>query len=250
MSQSTPSGLTRFAFNLGIAGAAIAIVGILGVQLGLWAPMVGFGGFVLGTIGCGSVAMVTGALALFRNRQAAGGPDQGRALIATAIGLVLVAIVLVSASGGAGYPPINDISTDVSDPPSFAAEDLVPAYQGRDMNYPAEFVEIVQTAYPDLAPIQTDSPPGEAYARALASARGLGWTITYEDPVAHTFDATESTAVFRFVDDITIRVRPDEQGARIDVRSKSRDGQGDLGTNAERIRRFATEMTLPPVSSR
>jgi len=63
-------------------------------------------------------------------------------------------------------------------------------------------------------------------------------------------DASETTAVFRFVDDVTIRVSPSADGALIDVRSKSRDGRGDLGANAARIRRFAAEARLPSVGSR
>jgi uncharacterized protein (DUF1499 family) len=49
--------------------------------------------------------------------------------------------------------------------------------------------------------------------------------------------------VFRFVDDVLVRVRPaDGGGALVDVRSKSRDGRGDLGVNAARIRAFAEKL--------
>ncbi len=250
MTQTAQSGLTRFAWNAGVAGVVIAAGGILGVQLGLWAPMVAFGSFILGTFVCGSIAMIVGAISLFRSRKAPEQVDQRRAFISTGLGMLLVAVVFIAATGGADAPPINDITTDLINPPSFASPEIVTDYAGRDMAYPAEFVPIVQTSYPDLKPIEVTTDPGEAYARALASARALGWTITYEDPVARTFDATESTAVFHFVDDITVRVSPTQMGSRIDIRSKSRDGRGDLGANAERIRRFGTELTLPPVSAR
>ena len=40
-----------------------------------------------------------------------------------------------------------------------------------------------------------------------------------------------------------LRVRPDgAQGSRVDLRSKSRDGQGDMGTNAARIRAFVGQL--------
>jgi len=48
--------------------------------------------------------------------------------------------------------------------------------------------------------------------------------------------------IFRFVDDVSVRVRPDTGGAKIDVRSKSRDGKGDIGTNARRIRTFLAKL--------
>jgi hypothetical protein len=45
-----------------------------------------------------------------------------------------------------------------------------------------------------------------------------------------------------FVDDIVVRVRPRPDGSLVDVRSKSRDGQGDLGANAARIRQLANAL--------
>ena len=53
------------------------------------------------------------------------------------------------------------------------------------------------------------------------------------------WEAREVSRIFQFVDDIVVRVRPMATGAVIDVRSKSRDGRGDLGENAKRIRAFA-----------
>ena len=53
------------------------------------------------------------------------------------------------------------------------------------------------------------------------------------------FEAAVTSPTFLFVDDIVVRVRPEGDGSRIDVRSKSRDGKGDLGMNAKRIRAFA-----------
>jgi uncharacterized protein (DUF1499 family) len=78
------------------------------------------------------------------------------------------------------------------------------------------------------------------------------WTITQADPGAGTIEAVATTRVFGFQDDIVIRVRPDGDGAsRVDMRSKSRDGQGDIGTNAARIRAFVGNLEHPdgaPVS--
>jgi uncharacterized protein (DUF1499 family) len=39
-----------------------------------------------------------------------------------------------------------------------------------------------------------------------------------------------------------IRVRPTDAGSRIDVRSTSRVGVGDVGTNAARIRAYLGEL--------
>ncbi len=47
------------------------------------------------------------------------------------------------------------------------------------------------------------------------------------------------TAVFRFKDDIVIRVSADGTNSKVDVRSVSRIGVSDIGTNAARIRAFS-----------
>ena len=44
--------------------------------------------------------------------------------------------------------------------------------------------------------------------------------------------------IFRFRDDFVVRVRPDGEATRVDMRSKSRVGKGDLGANAKRIEQF------------
>ena len=44
------------------------------------------------------------------------------------------------------------------------------------------------------------------------------------------------------MDDVVIRVAETPQGTRVDMRSKSRVGQSDLGANAERVRTFLAEL--------
>ena len=56
-------------------------------------------------------------------------------------------------------------------------------------------------------------------------------------------DAVDRTFLLRLADDITVRIRPRADGARIDVRSASRIGRHDLGANAARIRRFLEELS-------
>ena len=72
----------------------------------------------------------------------------------------------------------------------------------------------------------------------LATSQSLGWEIVHQDPEQLTINARESSFVFKFVDDIVIRVKADGAGAILDLRSKSRDGRGDLGVNAARIVEF------------
>jgi len=55
-------------------------------------------------------------------------------------------------------------------------------------------------------------------------------------------EARATSKLFRFVDDVAIRIRSKDGGSVVDIRSKSRVGQGDLGANANRIRAIAAEL--------
>jgi uncharacterized protein (DUF1499 family) len=216
-----------------------ALLGLLGANLGALAPMTGFMVFVASALLGGLVTIVVSGVAIFLSR---GGRDpDGRRLglagLAAAIGLFLV--IFVAGSPGRGLPPINDITTDLENPPVFAPAQVVPEYVGRNMDYPPEFVGPARDAYPDLEPILLATPPGDAFEKALATADALGWEISASSPERLVFDAQDETRLFRFVDDVSVRVVADRAGSRVDVRSKSRDGQGDVGANAARIRRFA-----------
>ncbi len=76
------------------------------------------------------------------------------------------------------------------------------------------------------------------YTKALAAAEAVGWEILKSDPKAGRIEAVATTFWFGFKDDVLVRVTPDGSGSRVDVRSKSRVGRGDSGTNARRIQAY------------
>jgi uncharacterized protein (DUF1499 family) len=225
---------------LGALGVFDAVLGPILIHLGAVSPLFGFQAFFgLGLL-LGLVALLLSPFALRATRAAAGRTGRGLAWLGFGCGALLVGTLAMSAQPGAGLPPINDITTDLADPPAFASD---PAGLGRDMTYPPEFVPQVEAAYPDLAPVLVSSKPAEALALAEQTARELGWEVIEADPAGGTLLARQTTKVFRFVDDIVVRVRPSESGgAVVDVRSKSRDGRGDLGANATRIRAFTSAL--------
>jgi hypothetical protein len=59
------------------------------------------------------------------------------------------------------------------------------------------------------------------------------------------FPLGATTFWFRFKDDVVIRVKPLGKESRIDLRSVSRLGKGDLGANAKRIREFLNRLKPP-----
>jgi uncharacterized protein (DUF1499 family) len=221
-----------------IAGSG-TLFGLLGATLHIIPPMAGFMIFVASALLGGLLTILVSLVAAFLARGGRNPDGMRLALAGLAVGLGLMLIVVAAANPGRRLPPINDITTDLDNPPAFASAIVVPAYVGRNMNYPPEFVEQVREAYPDLIPIRLSSAPRQSFERALATAEQLGWTISANSPERLVFDAEHETRLFHFIDDVTVRVVADGSGSRIDVRSKSREGQGDLGANAARIRRFS-----------
>ena len=99
-----------------------------------------------------------------------------------------------------------------------------------------------RAAYPDIQPIMLAQPPAEAFKRVDKVAMAMGWDIVARAPADGRLEAVDSTMWFGFHDDIVVRIRPEGSGSRIDVRSKSRVWQADLGVNASRIRDFTARL--------
>ena len=136
-------------------------------------------------------------------------------------------------------PPIHDITTDTADPPVFVAVLPLRADAPNPAEYGGEDVAAAQQqAYPDLRPLILPLAPDVTFARALDAARGAGWAIVAADSTDRRIEATETTGWFGFKDDVVVRIRPADGGSRVDVRSVSRTGRSDVGTNARRIRAY------------
>ena len=228
------SRTAAWALRLGGAGLALLGIGPALTHLGLTQPMQGFLVFQLGLL-LGLVTLVLSCIGLWATR--GGAPGRAQALAGFGLGALVLAVVAFSARDGAGVPPINDITTNPDDPPVFVAAAELGPNRGRDMSYPGkEFAAQQIAAYADLEPARFDASPDKVFAAVRAAAVDLDWQIVGEDAEAGRLEATETTRIFRFVDDVVVRVRPDGEGSVVDVRSKSRDGRGDLGANATRIR--------------
>ena len=232
----------RIASWLGKFAPSCALAGLIGIHIGVVPPMGGFLFFQLGLLAA-LLSLVFGGIAFFATRDNREGAGRSGAWLGLASGMVMLAIAIMGASPGSGKPAINDITTNLEDPPEFAAAEHVPDYQGRDMSYPPAFVEIVRSSYPYVKPITLSTTPDKAYERAIATAEELGWVVVHQDKAGMRFDAQHTTSIFKFVDDVTVRVRASANGATIDLRSKSRDGKGDIGANAARIMAFTTAIT-------
>ena len=238
MATSRTASLSK---AFGVGGLTACALGPAAANLGIASPMIGFGIFALG-LALASIALLTGAIGLFQFRSK-GGEGRVNAITGMLLGLVPLAIALGTAGSSGDVPRINDITTNTIDPPGFSAAATDDANAGRDLSYPGEsFVEQQRAAYPDIETFRLSEPPDAAFTRCVTAADELGWKLTYQDAAAGRFEAIDVTSVFRFVDDISVRVRREGAGSLVDIRSKSRDGKSDLGANAARIRAFRDEI--------
>ncbi|PKQ05308.1 MAG: DUF1499 domain-containing protein [Alphaproteobacteria bacterium HGW-Alphaproteobacteria-11] len=162
------------------------------------------------------------------------------AIAGLVLGLLVAAPVVQGIMAGSQVPGIHDITTDLGNPPQF---DAVVALRGEGTNpldraEPENLAELQRQAYPDIATIEVGEQPGKVFEAALETARAEGWDIVAFDPEAGLIEATATTRVMNFRDDVAIRVVERDGGAAVDIRSVSRVGISDLGANANRIRTF------------
>jgi uncharacterized protein (DUF1499 family) len=140
-------------------------------------------------------------------------------------------------------PRIHDITTDTENPPEFAA--VLPLRE-KATNPPSyggpPIAEQQRKAYPDIVPLVLNAPPEDVYSKAILVARQLGWEIIDSAKGEGRIEAVDTTFWFGFKDDVVIRIKKSDSGSRVDIRSVSRVGVSDVGTNAERIRRFLEAM--------
>jgi len=94
---------------------------------------------------------------------------------------------------------------------------------------------VTTSKVPPIHDISTDLADRLEFSPAVNTASP---NKDYEGPDRERVDDMQRESyptVFHFVDDLVIRVRPDGGGSRVDVRSRSRVGVGDMGANAKRV---------------
>lgn len=236
MSQYTAGRRSaRVALWIGLAAPACAVGGAILANYEITTPFVGFRVFLL-SLPLSLLGILSAVVALFNTRQGRNPTGRGMGITAAMACVLTLAVVAGLVLPTAGLPLINDITTDLGDPPRFVHAATLPANVDRDLGYPADFAQQQRQGYPTLASLRLDGSREEAFERAHAAVEGLRDTrVTYVDPDAGIIEAVSVSRVFHFVDDVIVRVRDAGNAMVVDVRSKSRDGKGDLGANAARI---------------
>ncbi|HZP46460.1 MAG TPA: DUF1499 domain-containing protein [Candidatus Binataceae bacterium] len=241
--------LAWLAFFDGSLAVALALAGMVVAHYDFAAPIVGFTVFAAG-LAFGLVGVLIGLIATLLTALSA---KRRAGLARSVVGLLLSAFVVVPPAVivlGHPYPPINDITTDTSNPPEFTHAQELAENQGRDMTYPKAFAAIQESApaYQKLGPEKLDEPPDEVFKKAnILAGEVQDWRITYVDPKTRSIEGVATSMLFHFKDDFVIQIRPAPGGGSlVEMRSKSRVGKGDLGTNYNRIMSFMQLMKGSP----
>jgi uncharacterized protein (DUF1499 family) len=246
--QSEPvSSLALWARRLAVFAAIAAVTSIVIVRFGFLevkpALMTFFG--ALGLAGLSILVALAGFAAIWQN----GSRGMSVILIALMLDVVILAYPGYLALQYRRLPPIHDITTDPIDPPRFEALARLRTGDGTNSAVYAGLYSAEQqrTAYPDIEPVDLDVPVQRAYDVALALVHKRKWLVIDERAPQlprriGRIEAVARTPIMGFREDVSIRVTPDGEGSRVDIRSSSRYFEGDLGSNASRVSKLIDDI--------
>ena len=224
-------------------GCAVAAVGAgLGVRFGWWhfrSGIATIGVVFWVALATAGVCALLAIVAAFRNAR-------GAATIALA-GLVIAGVTAWIPydlrTTASALPPIHDITTDFANPPQFVRVAATRKPGEHPVAYDGPKVgEQQKKAYPDIAPLVVAAPRDKVFSAAQSALASMGLEIVEADANQGRIEATATSFLFGFKDDVVVRVSEDSGKTRVDVRSKSRVGRNDFGMNAKRIRTFMTKL--------
>ena len=241
--STSPAGkwLAITGLVLALACAAGAVLSGVGYQMDLWHFRTGF--MIIRWAFFGALAAVL--LSIIGLIVAKGKPKQ--ILLASLLGIVIGA--------GTAYVPwswkqtldahpyIHDITTDVQNPPKFVAVTALRKQGDHTVDYDGpEVAEQQRQAYPDIVTLIIPSEKDKVFPAAEAALRAMKLKVVETNAAEGRIEATHTSMLYGFTDDVVVRIVSDGAGTKVDVRSKSRVGRSDLGQNAKRIRTFLREL--------
>ena len=236
---------------LGVSALVVPVLGMIGTKAGWWKYELAFvllgTGWIVGVIAVVS-AIASLLVAFVRSRKNKGRVPRRVYLVnifGGSLGLLVVAFVLQLFLAGLKYPLLYDITTDVADPPIFSATAV--ELRGTTSNplvYTDQMAQVQRESYPDLVPFKHASQSVDtSFDIAVQIAQAKNWEIISTNRANGTIEAVATTYWYGFNDDVVVRVRAHSngEGSVLDLRSASRVGVADMGTNARRIREFLSE---------
>jgi hypothetical protein len=173
----------------------------------------------------------------------------GRILLAFLINAIVLAYPAYLGLQYRKLPKIYDITTDPIDPPRFDALARLRSGEGTNSAVYAGLYSAEQQriAYPEIETVELEVPPQRAYEVTLALVTKRKWLVIDERPPQlprriGRIEAVARTPIMGFREDISIRITPDGEESRVDIRSSSRYFESDLGSNAARVSKLIEEI--------
>lgn len=193
-----------------------------------------------------AVALIIALVSLVRiwfGGQSGAAQDFG-AIALSLIGLALPAYFL---SKAVLLPPLTDIQTNPADTLYFTTLSSERTRDANPLTNPtAEQAEKQAEAYDDIGPMYLERSAPEVFALVSEAVGRLGWNVVVNETPGESgigrIEATDQTMIMGFTDDVVVRVKGDDAHTLVDMRSASRYGMHDFGTNADRIRAFYGEV--------
>src|SRR5438445_5732622 len=246
--QTEPvSALATWSRNLAVFSVVTVLVSMIVVHTDFLeikpAMVTFFGGLAIAGL---SILVGLGAFAaIWQN----GSRGMGRILLALFIDAAVLAYPAYLGLQYRKLPKIHDITTDPIDPPRFEALARLRAGDGTN---PAVYAglysaEQQRIAYPDIETVELELPQQRAYEITLALIAKRKWLVIDERPPqlprrTGRIEAVARTPIMGFREDVSIRVTPDGDDSRVDIRSSSRYFESDLGSNAARVTKLIEDI--------
>jgi len=241
------SSLALWARRVAVFAAVACVMSIAIVRFGFLDMRPALATF-FGALAC-SVLSILLSFAAFAAIWQTGARGMGLIVLALAIDAAILAYPAYLGWQYRKLPAIHDITTDTIDPPRFEALARLRSGGGTNSATYAGLYSAEQqrTAYPDIETVELDVPVQRAYEVVTGLVAKRKWLVIDERPpqpprrIAR-IEAVARTPVMGFREDVSIRVTPDGDGSRVDIRSSSRFFESDLGSNAARITKLIEDI--------
>ncbi|MEL6919641.1 MAG: DUF1499 domain-containing protein [Pseudomonadota bacterium] len=231
-----PSATASWAFRFAVFTPVFALAGIIAHRIGV-IDTISFGNLIIATIVLTVLTIVLIIAGL--GRLWTFGSKGGRKLIGAIIFVSLIAIPLaVGFYRMVTLPRLTDVSTDLVDPPVLRAELLEFGSSAS-----AIVAGTLEDGYSELSGRRYNTPVDTILETAVATGRGLGWEavrtrgrIGADDVISIEF--TWKSLVLAMPVDMVVRLSDEGDTTLVDVRSRSRFFDHDLGSNARLITQY------------
>jgi uncharacterized protein (DUF1499 family) len=241
------SSLATWARNLAVFSLVAVVVPILILRFGFLEIKPALATF-FGALALAVLSILIG-FAAFAAIWQNGTRGMSRILLAFLINAVVLAYPAYLALQYRKLPPIHDITTDPINPPRFEALAALRSSDGANTAVYAGLysAELQRKAYPDIEPVQLEIPVDRAYAITLKLVNKRKWLVIDERAPQPPrgigrIEAVARTPIMGFREDVSIRISPDGEDSRVDIRSSSRYFESDLGSNAARVAKFIDDL--------